>query len=168
LAMLPLRDRLDRLVLQRIATAALVLTVAVPLAYAGTFLAWFAVGGGHPPRPLWPEAAIAKRMSEIWRAATNAPLRIVGGGPWLAGLVALGAPDRPTVYANFDPLASPWITEERLRREGMLIVWEDRDGLPSAGQALAGGRTAGEEDFAWSPAARAEPLKLRFVVVPPR
>ncbi|HEX7197904.1 MAG TPA: glycosyltransferase family 39 protein, partial [Dongiaceae bacterium] len=151
LAILPLRRLLSQLVLRRIAAAALFLAVVVPLAYAGMYLARFEQGEAHAPRPLWPQATIAERMSDIWRRATNAPLRIVGGSPWLAGLVALTAPDQPTIYANFDQIASPWISDERLAREGVLVVWEDRDGLPPAGRALVSGRTAGEEDFRWSP-----------------
>jgi len=168
LAMLALRRRLSPIALRRIAAAALFLAVVVPLAYAGIYVARLERGEPHPPRPLWPQAAIAARMSDIWRRATNAPLRIVGGSPWLAGLVALTAPDQPTIYANFDQIASPWVSDERLAREGVLVVWEDRDGLPPAGQALVGGRTAGDEDFRWSPANSAQPLKLHYVVVPPK
>jgi hypothetical protein len=168
LAMLPLRRRLAVANLRRLGAAALVLTIAVPLIYGGSYLVRFELGAGHPPRPLWPQAAITRRMQEIWRNATQAPLRIVGGSPWLAGLVALTAEDRPTIYANFDRVASPWITDERLAREGALVVWEERDGLPPAGKALAAGQRMGEEDFVWSPASRSEPLRLRYAIVPPR
>ncbi len=166
--MLPLRHRLDEAALRRLAAAAFVLVAGGAAAYAGLYLAWSQRGGPHPPRPLWPEAAIAQRLSDAWHAATGTPLRVVAGNQWLAGLVALAAPDRPSIYAGFDRAASFWITPERLSREGMLVVWEDGEKLPPPILALAADHPSGEESFAWSPAPEAVPLKLHFIVVPPR
>lgn len=81
---------------------------------------------GHPMRAAWPMHEIAERAEAAWAARTDAPLEIVAGPMWLAGLVAVGSPQRPSVL-YYDSLAlSPWLSEEDLARDGVLYVWEGK------------------------------------------
>ena len=92
----------------------------------------------------WPQSEISKRFAAIWARETGRPLRIVSGDNWVAGLVGITATDRPSILNNGDPALSPWITRERLEREGMLIVWEaGSKRIPPALQLLVDARPAG-------------------------
>ena len=64
-------------------------------------------------------------MAGIWDRATHgAPLRIVAGDTWIAGLVCLRHKDRPHLLSNADIRYSPWISARQLEDEGMLVLWE--------------------------------------------
>ena len=168
LIVLPLRRQLDRHVLGRVAAAALALTVILPLGYAGALIIQPYLDAQRPPRALWPQAALSRRMTAIWSEATHSPLKIVGGDDWVAGLVGLDAPDRPSLYTDLDLRLAPWITPERVAYEGMLVLWEDRGkGMPAAMQALAAGHSQGEESFAWSRSSKVPPLKIGYLIIPP-
>jgi hypothetical protein len=78
---------------------------------------------GRPTRANFPGQAIGAYFTDAFRAATGRELRIVVGSTWFAGNVAFYSPDRPSVLIDGDFRLSPWISQERLRREGALVVW---------------------------------------------
>jgi hypothetical protein len=76
------------------------------------------------------EQAAAQRVTAIWREATGRPLTIVAG-LWAmpAYAVTFYSPDHPdsvVAYVRtdqaYDLSKSPWVTPDRLRREGWLAV----------------------------------------------
>jgi len=114
--------------LRRIAISSAVLLTLVPLGYAALIVAGSSRGGA-PLRVNWPQAQISKRFVDIWTRETGRPLRIVGGNGWIAGLVGVTAADQPSIFSTGEFASipwSPWITPERLEREGALIVWDAR------------------------------------------
>lgn len=78
---------------------------------------------GYPQRNAWPMREIAEKAEAAWSSRTDAPLRIVSGKSWLAGLVAAGSPERPSVVFDGMLSVSPWLTAERLSKEGVLYIW---------------------------------------------
>ena len=95
----------------------------------------------------------------------------MAGSDWIAGLVGISAPDRPSLLSKGDRALSPWISAERLRREGMLIVWDA--GSPRVPQALSkivaehAGLPAREEHFTW-PGLEGGDLAIGYVIVAPQ
>ena len=82
----------------------------------------------------------------------------------------LYAPDRPSEFIDFDPMHAPWITPQRLRREGLGIICaaEDQECLTAARPY----ETAGSERFetvlqqsllGW----KGPPARLVMILVPP-
>lgn len=114
--------------LRRIALFAAALLVVLPLAYA-IVVGVIPRGTAPPLRQQWPRAEIAERMAGIWTRSTGAPLRIVAGENWIAGLVGLTHKDRPSLLSNGDVKYSPWISQARLEAEGMLVLW-DQEKIP--------------------------------------
>ncbi len=57
-------------------------------------------------------------------AAPAQPLRIVSGETRIAALVAMGSPQRPSLYFYENPERSPWITPADLRTKGLVLVWQ--------------------------------------------
>lgn len=157
------RDSLDR-----IAVSAAVLLVTVSLGYALMVSVFHPRSSTKPLRASWPQKEMTARMNAIWTRETSQPLRVVGGDAWIAGLVGLSAPAHPSIFINGEYKISPWITPDRLAREGALYVWDARSpDLPDTLEALVGGRPVREEQFDWPRYKRAAPLVVRYVIVPP-
>lgn len=148
-----------------VAAAVGILIVAVAVGYgARLFLARPATDG--PTRVNWPERAISAAAAAAWSKETGGkPLRIVAGDTWPAGLAAIRHPDRPSILTSGDLSLSPWITSDRLVREGALIVFEPRRPIPDAVKALIGNREPKPLEF--YAAGRASGAQLSYVVVPP-
>lgn len=122
---------------------------------------------GKPSRSGWPDREIAANLGEKWREALDCPLGIITGESWLAGLVALRSEGRPSVYLHANPVIAPWVTQQRLARQGTLAVWRVREDAapPAEIAALDGLRIGGVESFAWPRLANADPLKVGWGIV---
>ena len=160
----------DSKALKRLVYCAMTVLAAVPAGYAAA-VAYSPLLRGNPKRQNWPQAEIATRMGEIWTRATGQPLRIVAGRDnWLAGLVALSCCEAPpSMYTNADFALSPWITKERIDREGVLIVWQDGDLEMSAKLVqLIGSHERGIQHFKFPRFPQLAPINVRYAVLPPQ
>jgi 4-amino-4-deoxy-L-arabinose transferase-like glycosyltransferase len=158
--------RFDERALRHIAACAATLLILVPVGYALVVL-YFPQRLGTHMRVNWPQGEISRRLAGVWTRETGAPLRIVGGDNWIAGLVGVSAPDQPSLLSSGDPALSPWISAARLQRQGMLIVWDaNRERIPPALQPLVAARKRLEEHFAW-PDRRGSELTIGYVIVAP-
>ncbi|WBU28324.1 glycosyltransferase family 39 protein [Rhodopseudomonas palustris] len=107
----------------RLAIAAWMLVLfGVPIGYATSTYSR-AYGSGPVPTELYPAKALSKAMQSVWKSRTTRPLDIVTGSTREAGFVAAYASPRPSVFIDADTAKSPWITAERLKRSGTLVVW---------------------------------------------
>jgi hypothetical protein len=61
-------------------------------------------------------------LSAEWKKTTDKPLRLVAGPFGLISTAAAYMPEQPSTFAEFDIYLSPWVTKERIAREGMAIV----------------------------------------------
>jgi 4-amino-4-deoxy-L-arabinose transferase-like glycosyltransferase len=153
--------------LRRLTLAAAVLLVIVPSLYA----AHVAVGANFSHRivrPNWPQAEISHQLNSAWRHATDAPLRIVAGDVWTAGLVGLETSSPPSVLidGNFD--TSPWITPQRLDLEGALLVWRSDHPIPKHLAEMTAALRVRELQFPLPQFSNVAPLALKFAIVPPK
>ncbi|MFT0877323.1 glycosyltransferase family 39 protein [Rhodopseudomonas sp. G2_2311] len=107
----------------RLAIAAWMLVLfGVPIGYATSTYSR-AYGSGPVPTELYPAKALSKAMQSVWKSRTTHPLEIVTGSTREAGFVAAYASPRPSVFIDADFAKSPWITADRLKRSGTLVVW---------------------------------------------
>ncbi len=160
---------LDDGVLARLRTIGLGIAVLVPLGYALIVPNLSRLSSAPLLRVNWPQADIAKSLADVWKEATPMPLRIVAGQAWPAGLVALNHPDRPSILTDGELSYAPWITPQRLARDGALIVWSETPsaGLTHALATLIAGRPVHESRI---PAPRGKPgaaIVIKSVVLPP-
>jgi 4-amino-4-deoxy-L-arabinose transferase-like glycosyltransferase len=145
---------------------ALILSVAMASAADTYFRPQFST---EPTRQNWPQAAIAQRFRDIWQTETGQPLRIVAGEPmnWAGGLVSLAPGDMPSIFTGADYARSPWITPERVAREGVLVVWPDKGtGTPNELAAIVGTHVPRYEEFPLRHPGRAKSVRVGYVVIP--
>lgn len=147
---------------------ALILAAAIVIIPAGDaarlFLARSSIEG--PTRANWPEKAIATAAAAAWSKEVGKPLRIVAGDTWPASLVGTRNPDRPSILTSGDLTLSPWITPERLARDGVFVVVEPKRPIPEPLKVLIGDRQPKWLEF--YAAGRASGAQLSYVIIPPR
>jgi 4-amino-4-deoxy-L-arabinose transferase-like glycosyltransferase len=166
LALTALRAAPTERQLRRLAVGAVALIVVVSSLYAGSLM----IGPrltGKPLRGNWPQAQIARALEDAWVRETNAPLRIVSGDVWMAGLVALDRRNPPSVLINGDFEFAPWVTRDEARRDGVLLVWSERYGAPPPVLELSGGLDVRSVEVAFQRHQDIEPLTIFYAIAPP-
>lgn len=173
LAISLLWPRISPNALRRIAAGAFAAIMLVPLVYIGDAhwgrrKAYSVSKLQRVKRNNWPQRRISEELRAVWLKATGRPLRIVIGDMNVAGMVALDAPEVPSVM-ELSGWKSPWITPERLKSEGALVVWslpgccpvkEFTDRFP----AMQG---IGQIEFSFPKAPNLEPLVIGYGILMP-
>ena len=77
-----------------------------------------------PSRMQWPEQALAAQAQESWQSLSSCPLDSVSGDRWLGALVAMNT-GFPSQMISGPASHSPWMTSERLQKNGTLVMWQD-------------------------------------------
>lgn len=166
LAIALIRKPLTQSALHRIGAGAAILLVLVPAIYF-VQMRFGAQLTGKPNKGNWPQAEITQQLKARWAAQTGgAPLRIVAGDIWTAGLVGLRDKQPPSIFIDADSRKSPWITQERLNREGVLIVW--RAGSPPPARFAAMRPIAEYLTVPIDGAPKARPIELSYLIIPPQ
>jgi hypothetical protein len=78
-----------------------------------------------------PATAMGRFFADSFERRTGQPLAVVTGDARTAALVALAAPNRPSVFFDTDPARSPWVTADDIRKKGAVVVWLTADTTPT-------------------------------------
>jgi 4-amino-4-deoxy-L-arabinose transferase-like glycosyltransferase len=116
---------------------------------------------------------LTQAVEQVWHDTTGKPLRLVGGQADLAFGVAFYAPERPSAFPDFSPNLAPWVTPERIAREGIALVCAIGDpGCVSNAEALAKAGPPGRRSEVTLQRShlglRGESARYLIVTVPPR
>jgi len=65
---------------------------------------------------------IARAVERAWNARTNAPLRIVGSYTVIVNGIVFYFETKPSTLDIISPAQTPWVDDERIKREGIVIV----------------------------------------------
>lgn len=71
----------------------------------------------------YPGEALAREVSQRFRAATGRPLAYVIANMWDGGNVGHYAPERPRVLIDGKPGRAPWIDLADLKAKGAVVIW---------------------------------------------
>ena len=74
-------------------------------------------------RVQFPARAASNAIGAAWSAQTSRPLSVVIGDNWMAGLLSTYHPDRPSILIDGQMWKSPWISKEKLSRDGAVLIW---------------------------------------------
>ena len=73
-------------------------------------------------RANFPGPLLASKASEVWKAHSSAPLRIVVSDIWLGGNIIANSPNRIAVLIDGHLFKSPWVPEQAVRDCGALVL----------------------------------------------
>jgi 4-amino-4-deoxy-L-arabinose transferase-like glycosyltransferase len=100
----------------------LALAVVFPLvALAVSPLAALGVHLNGVPEHASDYRAVAAAVERVWRAQTDKPLRIIGSNTFVNGIVFYFK-DQPSTFDIDNPKQTPWVSDDRIRREGAALV----------------------------------------------
>jgi Dolichyl-phosphate-mannose-protein mannosyltransferase len=105
--------------------------LVVPAIFVPMVIALLPWTTGTELRVAQPANAMGHFFADSFARRTGRPLTIVGGDVRIAELVALGAPNRPSVYFDADPARAPSIAAATIRDKGAVIVWPAADTNPA-------------------------------------
>lgn len=162
--------KLSDAVLTNLGRIGLGFAVLVPLGYALAVPQMHRFTSAPPLRVVWPQTDIARALSSAWTSETDKPLKIIAGSSWVAGLIGLNHPDRPSILTEGVLAFSPWITPERLRREGALLVWTEGRGsiATPALAAMATSYPVREARIAFPRGQPGQEIVIKYVVLKPQ
>jgi 4-amino-4-deoxy-L-arabinose transferase-like glycosyltransferase len=154
----------------RLAYVILCLSVAALAASPAVAWARFAQEAGRPGRAHF--AAVSQEVTRAWRRAVERPLPIVASGADFEQAATFYSSDRPQSWNFFDPLLTPWISEDRRQREGWAAVcpaaWKDCIAAAERAAGSSPGAVRLEFEHAATFLGRhGPPLRFVFVLVPP-
>lgn len=117
-----------------------------------------------------PNKELAREATTLWHRTVGLPLRIMAGYSGHVSAISFYSPDSPSQLINFSFRSAPWITQERINHEGVLIVCDSSDQhcLGSAERLSVGPIISVKRDlqtthFGWPGDIRS----YTFIVVPP-
>ncbi len=73
-------------------------------------------------RANFPGAVLAHEASQVWKAHTDAPLRIVVSDIWLGGNIIANSTTQVAVLIDGHEFKSPWVKEQAVRDCGALVL----------------------------------------------
>ena len=162
-----LGQRVAQISLKRLAISATAVIAVMALGYGAekTLPQGF---GAKATRAGWPDQAIADALSAEWAARTDCPLTVIAGPGWLGPMVASQMPQRPSVLFDGNYDISPWLTPDRVARDGALVIWEAKKNgkPPKFASASPGFEMGGVLSFDWPHAPTAAPLKVGWGATP--
>lgn len=109
--------------------------------------------GYKPLRGHFPGPEISATLRQAWEKETGTPLAYVAGDVWLAGNVALYAPDfntRPRVFIEGKPEINPTISLDDVRQKGMLVIWRADAEPPALPESLGTTGAVQSASFAYA------------------
>jgi 4-amino-4-deoxy-L-arabinose transferase-like glycosyltransferase len=147
-----------------------VVAITAVLLLVSPLLAWFKFVQGSPQMRLHYRQA-ALELTQAWHAVTPSRLAIVMGDQDFAFAVTFYSPDRPDSGSSFDLRTAPWVTRERLAREGFAVVCRSAGCVTQAMQLAAGHPGAHKVEVDIVPrlfGLAGAPERFVFVLAPPR
>lgn len=109
--------------INRFVTVSVVITILFPLIYS--LIQIYSPGfKSKGKRTHYPGKVISQVITDKWNLRYSQPLPYVGGDVWIAGNVAWYSVNRPSVYINNSKKSAPWVTDEDLRNNGGIILWD--------------------------------------------
>ncbi len=124
LMLLALPNAFDQKAMRRLFNAARLVMLAVAL--ASPFIG-FVRFNADTRAAIEPRAEASVALTRLWHERFQKPLRLVAGSTAFASALPFYSPDHPSQFIDFSAAAAPWVTPEKLRRDGLLIVCEDGD-----------------------------------------
>jgi len=124
----------------------------------------------NPSRINFPGKQIATSLTTEWQEKYKQPLKFVAGPRWFAANVTLYSEDHPQSYFEWNPTASAWIDETKLKQAGAVFIWDANisKGLPKSIQKrFPSAKVLPEHIYQWKRNNQEPKLKVGLAFLPP-
>lgn len=116
-----------------------------------------------PSRTGWPDLALAELLQQQWQQHSDCPLQLVAGDYWLAELVAINLTPVASAIPNGQLDWAPWVDLQRVRQQGMMLIWQAGDNQDPALLSEAGVWDAeGQVAVPWPRLPDQAPLRIQW------
>jgi len=155
-----------------IGVAATVAGITLASLLAAPLLAWrYHTDGTKEGREYY--KLVSDEVTRSWHAATGEPLKIVMGDFFLVAATTFYSADHPDSVPNFVPITAPWVTPNRLDREGWAAICAAKDQNCIDGARRAAANKKGVSFSEYRPVSRflgteGKLGQFIFVFVPPQ
>lgn len=120
---------------------------------------------------IFPGEKIAQVFTQEWHERYHQKLRYVAGSRWITSNLAFYSKDHPAVYIDWDPAASPWINEKKLREAGGIFFWDPADAKQKRPETITPRFASLEKlqvrHFAWLRNGELPPAEIDVAFLPP-
>lgn len=82
---------------------------------------------GTEVKTMFPARDIGEFFGDSFQRRTGQPLGAVAGDPQLASLISFAAPGRPRLLLDAAPELTPWLTLDKFKQSGGVVVWRAAD-----------------------------------------
>ncbi|HKA78398.1 MAG TPA: glycosyltransferase family 39 protein [Xanthobacteraceae bacterium] len=120
--------------MQAVCIAATVIGITALALAAAPIVAWSKHTGGTKHGQSY-YRAISDEITQEWRRHTDRPLRIVMGD--MAEAVSFYSPDHPDAVPYFNLRVAPWVTPDRIEREGYAVLCDQPNCVNEAARRAA-------------------------------
>ena len=154
--------------LLRVVWAAIIVAPAFVTMAASLLLPWI---GGNEVATSLPARSIAQFFGDSFERRTNQRLRAVAGDAEIASLVSLDR-GRPHLFLDATPERTPWVTPEKFKETGGVVVWRASDTVgtppPTIAQHFPGLLPEVPRAFDWLVNGRQPLLRIGWAIVRPK
>jgi hypothetical protein len=148
--------------------AAIIVAPAFVTVAASLLLPWI---GGNEVATSLPARSIAQFFGDSFERRTNQRLRAVAGDAEIASLVSLDR-GRPHLFLDATPERTPWVTPEKFKETGGVVVWRASDTVgtppPTIAQHFPGLLPEVPRAFDWLVNGRQPLLRIGWAIVRPK
>lgn len=121
----------DQQKVHKIARDSLCIGAVMVIALAGRNVLGPVVRGKYS-RVHFPGKNLAETVNKEWNSRFDCPLPAVGGALFEAGCAGIYSPSHVDVYGSMSSVASPWLNDDILQKNGGVIVWKSEHQIFSA------------------------------------
>lgn len=120
----------------------------------------------------FPGKRIANTITTHWRQQFATPLPYVAGYRTLVEHIAVYSTDHPIPYFAWSQTQSPWIDEQKIKRQGAVFVWFEKQASSTIPQEIAarfpGAIAQPVQTFQQETEAKLEKVRVGIAFLPPK
>jgi 4-amino-4-deoxy-L-arabinose transferase-like glycosyltransferase len=131
----------------------------------------------------YPAEKLAADITQLWHERYHTPLKYVAGSRYTAGYIGFYSKDKPKVFAEWNPIYSPGVTEDEINKYGAIFLQDGYYGISvlNLPQGYRGNNQFPTsilkkyprlillpvEHYAWMRNNNDEPIKILIGILPP-
>jgi len=124
---------------------------------------------GKAKRLNFPGQILTNKVHEIWTRHQQQPLSIIVSNTWIGGNLLLHLRPEPSVFVDYTPIESPWVSSQDLDAcGGFIIINKDKYNPQSYRELFKQASVSGEFSIDWGHIPQGRQLHYRWAIKSPQ